>query len=553
MAKGLTLKLNAMAMPETDAVKKTSTPFLTRVLPGTGSYWWVPVAALVVAAAWFSHAAVATETADEDSAEQAAPPVGITAPPSSDLADSAANKRPSAASAVTPAPAPEPRAGTTAEKPSRTAAQATAAPKSSSAAETGAMDDDAASKRSSSADTRPTKANDVGLPPVGDPPAPAATKKKAPTRDFPTVTPVEPFKLLGSEVPPGEVRQLSWFANQHYSGVESAAQVLVAHGSKPGKVLCVTAAIHGDEINGVEIARRVFYRTKPKSLAGTLVVVPITNLHGFERSYRYLADRRDLNRYFPGIVDGSSAARIAHSFFTSVIEHCDALVDLHTGSFHRTNLPQLRADLSKKKVVHLTHGFGATAVLDDKGAIGTLRRAATDAGIPAVVLEAGEPMRLQPDEVRHGAKAVKSLMAHLRMVKKSWRWRDPQPVYYESVWVRASRGGILMAAVQLGDSVSAGQSLGAVTDPISNSRSQVIAPQAGRVIGMAVNQMVRPGYAVFRIGIERTEAEIVETAAQPSTDDSSATPVTTSPAATSDPAQDDITDDASSDTDHSDE
>ncbi|WP_372717484.1 succinylglutamate desuccinylase/aspartoacylase family protein [Immundisolibacter sp.] len=364
---------------------------------------------------------------------------------------------------------------------------------------------------------------------------------------------MEPFKLLGSEVPPGEVRQLSWFANQHYSGVESAAQVLVAHGSKPGKVLCVTAAIHGDEINGVEIARRVFYRTKPKSLAGTLVVVPITNLHGFERSYRYLADRRDLNRYFPGIVDGSSAARIAHSFFTSVIEHCDALVDLHTGSFHRTNLPQLRADLSKKKVVHLTHGFGATAVLDDKGAIGTLRRAATDAGIPAVVLEAGEPMRLQPDEVRHGAKAVKSLMAHLRMVKKSWRWRDPQPVYYESVWVRASRGGILMAAVQLGDSVSAGQSLGAVTDPISNSRSQVIAPQAGRVIGMAVNQMVRPGYAVFRIGIERTEAEIVETAAQPSTDDSSATPVTTSPAATSDPAQDDITDDASSDTDHSDE
>lgn len=344
--------------------------------------------------------------------------------------------------------------------------------------------------------------------------APSTPAPPAEAANFPTVPPVEPFRLLGGEVPPGEQRQLSWFANQHYSGAESPAQVLVAHGSRPGKVLCVTAAVHGDEINGVEIARRVFYRTKPKELAGTLVVVPITNLQGFERGNRYLADRRDLNRYFPGLRKGSSAARIAHSFFSNVIEHCDALVDLHTGSFHRTNLPQLRADLANTAVVDLTHGFGATAVLEDKGAPGTLRRAATDAGIPAVTLEAGEPMRLQADEVRHGTKAVKSLMAHLGMVKKGWHWRDPQPIYYDSAWVRAGRGGILMTSVRPGDSVSAGQVLGAVTDPISNVRSPVVASHAGRVIGMAVNQMVRPGYAVVRIGIERTEAEIVQTAAQ---------------------------------------
>lgn len=326
--------------------------------------------------------------------------------------------------------------------------------------------------------------------------------------DFPTVTPVPPFELLGSKVPSGQARTLSWFANQHYTGIDSAAQVLVAHGSRPGPVLCVVAAVHGDEINGVEIARRVFHKTDPTQLAGTLVVVPITNLHGFERGYRYLADRRDLNRYFPGSAAGSSAARIAHSFFNNVVRHCTALVDLHTGSFHRTNLPQLRADLGNPAVLHLTHGFGATAVLDDKGAPGTLRRAASDAGIPAVTLEAGEPMRLQTSEVRHGAKAIRSLMAHLGMVRKSWRWRDPQPVYYESVWVRAARGGILMASVELGDTVSAGQVLGVVTDPISNARGEVVAPQAGRVIGMAVNQMVRPGYAVFRIGMERSEEEL---------------------------------------------
>lgn len=356
-------------------------------------------------------------------------------------------------------------------------------------------------------------------------------------------TPATPFKLLGAEVPPGEIRKLSWFANQQYSGIETPTPVLVAHGSHPGKVLCVTAAIHGDEINGIEIARRVFYRTDPKGLYGTLVVVPITNLHGFERGYRYLSDRRDLNRYFPGVPERSSASRIAHSLFTNVIRYCHALVDLHTGSFHRTNLPQLRADLSYSEVVHLTQGFGTTAVLKDKGAPGTLRRAATDAGIPAVVLEAGEPMRFQPDAVSHGTKAVESLMYHLGMVKKAWYWRDPQPIYYDARWVRASQGGILMAAVQPGDKVASGQLLGTVTDPINNVRSRIVSPQAGRILGMAVNQMVMPGYAVFRIGIERTEAEIVKDVAAP-------IPPSANEAA---PENDDTTREGEPDTSHADE
>ena len=371
---------------------------------------------------------------------------------------------------------------------------------------------EAAEPASDAAPEQPTpEAAPAGPAPVSD----QGTVPADEAADFPTVAPVPPFELLGSKVPPGETRTLSWFASQQYSGIDSAAQVLVAHGSRPGQVLCVVAAVHGDEINGVEIARRVFHKTNPTELAGTLVVVPITNLHGFERGYRYLADRRDLNRYFPGSAAGSSAARIAHSFFKNVVRRCDALVDLHTGSFHRTNLPQLRADLGNPAVLHLTHGFGATAVLDDKGAPGTLRRAASDAGIAAVTLEAGEPMRLQTSEVRHGAKAIRSLMAHLGMVKKSWRWRDPQPVYYESVWVRAARGGILLASVELGDTVSAGQVLGVVTDPISNARGEVVAPQAGRIIGMAVNQMVRPGYAVFRIGMERSEEQMTGAAPAP--------------------------------------
>ncbi len=323
------------------------------------------------------------------------------------------------------------------------------------------------------------------------------------------------FALLGAEIPAGSKRQVSWYASQNYSGIDLGTPVLVAHGARPGPVLCVTAAVHGDEINGVEMARRVFQQIEPTELQGTLIAVPIVNLHGFERSYRYLADRRDLNRYFPGAPNGSSAARIAHSFFTEVIRHCEALVDLHTGSFHRTNLPQLRADLSDPAVVKLTQGFGATAVLRSRGARGTLRRAATAVGIPTVVLEAGEPKRFQPEEVGHGVKAIGSLMAHLGMTKKSWSWREPQPVYYDSFWVRAGQGGILFALVKPGDSVSAGQTLGTVTDPITNDRERVLAPQSGRVLGLAVNQMVMPGFALFHVGVERTEAEVLQSAEAP--------------------------------------
>lgn len=311
-----------------------------------------------------------------------------------------------------------------------------------------------------------------------------------------------PFELLGTQVPPGDRATLPWSSGQNSSGLDNRAQVLVAHGSRPGKVLCVMGAIHGDEINGVEIARRVFYRTDPAQLAGTLVVVPIVNLYGFEQGYRYLSDRRDLNRHFPGRARGSSASRIAHSFFNKIVRHCNALVDLHTGSFHRTNLPQLRADLRDPSVAHLTQGFGATAVVNDVGPAGSLRQAASDVGIPAVTFEIGEPMRLHVDEIRHGAKALRSLMAFLGMAPEAWRWDEPQPRYHDSFWVRTTRGGILLAAVGLGDTVNAGQVLGVVTDPINNRRNAVTAPQAGRVLGMAVNQVTRPGYAVFRIGVE---------------------------------------------------
>ncbi len=319
--------------------------------------------------------------------------------------------------------------------------------------------------------------------------------------------------LLGSEVAPGTSARLSWAPDSSFAGIDAPTPVLVVNGEKPGPVLCLTAAVHGDELNGIEIVRRVLYDLEPKKLAGAVIGVPIVNLQGFRRGSRYLPDRRDLNRFFPGNPTGSAAARIAHSFFTEVVTHCDALVDIHTGSFHRTNLPQLRADLNDARVVQLTQGFGSTVVLQSDGAIGTLRRAAVNAGIPAVTLETGEPQRVQKKAVAHGAKGIQTLLNELGMVRKITIWGHREPVYYRSTWVRADQGGVLFARVGLGATVDQDQLLGTITDPITNVQSEVRAPVSGRILGMALNQFVLPGFAAFHIGIQKPVEQVVEPAA----------------------------------------
>ena len=315
--------------------------------------------------------------------------------------------------------------------------------------------------------------------------------------------------LLGKEVQPGITTRLSWSPAQSFEGVATPTPVLVAHGSKPGPILCLTASIHGDELNGIEIVRRVLHKLNPEELSGTVIGVPIVNLQGFHRASRYLSDRRDLNRYFPGNPNGSSASRIAHSFFNQVVKRCNYLVDLHTGSFHRTNLPQLRADLSRPDVAELTHGFGATVVLHSAPSPGTLRAAAVEAGIPTVTLEAGGPMELQEKAVSHGVKGIRTLLSKLGMTKKSWIWGDPEPVYYESTWVRAHQGGILFSKVELGEQVKQGDLLGEVTNPINNVRSEILSPHNGRILGMALNQVVQPGFAAYRVGVQQPEEDII--------------------------------------------
>ena len=169
----------------------------------------------------------------------------------------------------------------------------------------------------------------------------------------------EPLLLIGSEIAPGSALRLSWSATELFEGVPVSTPVLVVNGRLPGPTLCLTAAVHGDELNGVEMVRRVLHDVNPRKLSGAIIGIPIVNVQGFRRGSRYLPDRRDLNRYFPGNPSGSAAARIAHSFFTNIVTHCDALIDLHTGSFERANLPQIRADLRNPDVVTLDPGTRA--------------------------------------------------------------------------------------------------------------------------------------------------------------------------------------------------
>lgn len=311
--------------------------------------------------------------------------------------------------------------------------------------------------------------------------------------------------ILGAEIPENSSTRLAWSPKITISGLALPTPVLVINGAKPGPTVCLTSAIHGDELNGIEVVRRVMYDIDPNKLSGTIIGVPIVNLQGFQRTSRYLSDRRDLNRFFPGEPNGSLASRIAYSLFTKVIRHCTYLIDLHTGSFRRNNLPQIRANMSDPKVAEFVGSFDKIAVVHHAGSPGMLRFVANQSGIVSVTMELGESLRIQENQIDAGTHSVNSLLDKLEMYPRTFIWGEPRPTYYESLWLRAESGGILFSEMDLGDRVSQGDVLGVVTDPITNQSTELISPVEGNIIGMAVNQVVIPGFAAYHIGIESTQ------------------------------------------------
>jgi hypothetical protein len=311
-----------------------------------------------------------------------------------------------------------------------------------------------------------------------------------------------PLVVLERSIAPGTKRKFSYLGTTTFEGSFLDTAVFAARGARSGPTLCLTALIHGDERNGFEIAREAFAATDPAALAGTLLALPAANIHGFRTGSRYMPDRRDLNRAFPGEASGSNTALIASIIFATLRQHCDALVDLHTGSFDRANLPQVRVDLASTRALDLARHFGASVVLGGAGPRGSLRREMMEAGIPAIIYEAGLPLRFEPEEIARGVAGVRNVMIRLGMV--AGRAGTPTPdarVYARSAWLRApvGQGGVFYPDKALGDAVRTGDRLGHIDDPFTEARYPLHAPQDGTIVGMAVPQVVFSGYALLHL------------------------------------------------------
>lgn len=292
--------------------------------------------------------------------------------------------------------------------------------------------------------------------------------------------------------------------------------VTVVNGKRGGACLWLSAAIHGDELNGVEIIRQVLASVSPKTLCGTLIAVPVVNLFGFIEQSRYLPDRRDLNRSFPGSPRGSLAARLAHLLLREVVAHCSHGIDLHTAAIHRHNLPQIRANLDDEETYRCAKAFGAPLIIQAATRDGSLRQAAAKQGCSVLLYEGGEALRFNEDAIQTGVAGVLGVMAYLNMLSSGaglnasgsagplqaileGAYCDLPLEVHQTRWVRASRGGLLHLEIQLGQRVDKKQRLGAIRDTFGDKSVNLTAPEAGLVIGFTRNPLVNQGDAVIHI------------------------------------------------------
>ena len=283
--------------------------------------------------------------------------------------------------------------------------------------------------------------------------------------------------------------------------------VHVLHGHKPGPTMFVSAAIHGDELNGVEIIRRVLRTLQPGNISGTLLCVPVVNAYGFIGRSRYLPDRRDLNRSFPGSANGSLAARLAHLFLHEVVHRCQFGIDLHTAAVHRVNLPQIRSNFARSpRCRELSEAFGAQVVLESPERPGSLRRAARESGIDVLVYEGGEGLRFDDFAIKAGVDGIANVMLKMGMLELPDGVEPPPfpegraPVFANmSRWVRAPDGGIFRTTKQIGNAVSAGEIIGVVANPYEDSECEVRSTHRGIIVGRTTLPIVNMGDALFHV------------------------------------------------------
>lgn len=302
-------------------------------------------------------------------------------------------------------------------------------------------------------------------------------------------------------VAPGERQVIDLPVADLYTHAALYMPVQVINGRASGPTLFISAAIHGDELNGVEVIRRLLTQKVMDKLKGCLIGVPIVNVHGFVNQSRYLPDRRDLNRSFPGSAKGSVAARLAHTFVQQILEKADYGIDIHTGAIHRSNLPQIRANLDDPETLRLAEAFNVPVMINAAVRDGSLRGCAAEKGVPTLLYEAGEALRFDEVGIRAGLRGITSVMRELGMLpKKKLRRTGIDPLMAESSsWVRAPLSGVVRIKTKLGQRVKQGEKLAIISDPFGEAEEALISPSAGIVIGQSNLPLAHEGDALLHI------------------------------------------------------
>ncbi len=320
------------------------------------------------------------------------------------------------------------------------------------------------------------------------------------------------FTIAGQEVLPGQTKKLELPTASLYTDTSMSMPIYVKRGRRKGPVLFISAAIHGDELNGVEIISRLIQSPALKSIKGTLIAVPFVNGYGVLNQSRYLPDRRDLNRSFPGSKKGSLAGRIAHIFLNEIVAKCDYGIDLHTGAIHRSNLPQVRANLDDQETLDMAKAFGVPVLLHANLRDGSLRESARELGARILLYEAGEALRFDELSIRAGTRGILDVMRHLGMIKKVRRKTQPiEPfVSRQSSWVRATESGFVSHIKQLGDYVKKGDVLATIKGPFGEVVDKVVSHLEGIVIGKQNIPLAQEGEAIYHIAIFPRPDDVVE-------------------------------------------
>ncbi|QDT63697.1 succinylglutamate desuccinylase/aspartoacylase family protein [Calycomorphotria hydatis] len=304
----------------------------------------------------------------------------------------------------------------------------------------------------------------------------------------------------GDTITPGSALDVKLAVSESYSGMNVKIPIHIRRAPEDGPVIFVTAALHGDEINGTGAVRQLIQDPDLNLLRGTVIFVPVLNLLGFDHHSRYLPDRRDLNRSFPGSSTGSLASRMARKIFDEIIARCDYGIDLHTAAVRRTNYPNIRADLGRPETKELAEAFGCEIIFAGKGPRGALRRSACEAGCPTIIMEGGEVWKVQPSIVESAVRGVQNVLRHFKMIEGEPEMPHYQVTITQAKWIRAERGGFLQFHIQPGEIVEEGQPLATNTTLLGHERSTLYAPYDGVVIGMTTLPSVSPGEPVCHVG-----------------------------------------------------